>query len=466
LIKNILLCYLHQNKNNHMKRRDFVKNSAIAAAGIHILPSGSLFSDDKKVRLGFIGVGLRGQNHLDNALRRNDVDVVAICDVDDRMLRMATDVVKKSGKPMPQVFKGDNYAYRKLLELKNLDGVLIASPWEWHAPMVIDSLQSGLKYVATEVILGITLEDHWNVVREAEKQNAHVMMLENVCYRRDVAAVLNMVRQGIFGELIHMQAGYQHDLRGVKFNNGIEAYGHGVEFGDKAFSEARWRTNHSVHRNGDLYPTHGVGPVAQMIGINHGNRFLSLSSFATKTRGLHKYIVDHGGENHPNAKVEFKLGDIVTTHLKCVNGETVLLQHDTNSPRPYSLGFRVQGTKGLWMDVNKSLYIEGTSAKEDAWEDAQPYLEKYDHPLWKRWGKDTEGAGHGGMDFFVLHAFVESIKKRVPTPMDVYDAATWSAIAPLSEASIELGNQTVEFPDFTGGQWMYKKNNFALTDEY
>lgn len=448
-----------------MNRRDFVKNSAIAAASAKIIPSGTLFSDTKKVRMGFIGVGLRGQNHLDNALRRNDVDVVAICDVDDHMLQMATDIIKKSGKPMPQIFKGDAYAYRKLLDQKNIDGVLIATPWEWHAPMVIDSLQSGLKYVATEVILGITLEDHWNVIREAEKQKANVMMLENVCYRRDVAAILNMVRQGMFGELLHLQAGYQHDLRNIKFNNGTDG-GLGAEFGDKGFSEAKWRTNHSVHRNGDLYPTHGIGPVAQMLDINHGNRFLSLSSFATKTRGLHKYIVDHGGENHPNAKVEFKLGDIVTTHIKCVNGETILLEHDTNNPRPYSLGFRVQGTKGIWMDVNKSLYIEGVSAKEDAWEDAKPYLDKYDHPLWKRWGKDTEGAGHGGMDFFVLHAFVESIKRRTATPMDVYDAAAWSAITPLSEASIELGNQTVEFPDFTSGQWMYRKNNFALTDEY
>ncbi len=449
-----------------MNRRTFVKNSAIAAGGFAILPTGSLFAADQKVKLAIIGTGLRGQNHLDNALRRTDVDVVAICDVDDRMLQMATDIIKKSGKPMPQIFKGDNYAYRKLLELKNLDGVLIATPWEWHGPMVIDSLQAGLKYVATEVILGITLEDHWNVVREAEKQNANVMMLENVCYRRDVIAILNMVRQGLFGELLHLQCGYQHDLRDVKFNNGTEAYGHGVEFGEKAFSEARWRTNHSVHRNGDLYPTHGIGPVAQMININHGNRFLSLSSFATKTRGLHKYIVDHGGENHPNAKVEFKLGDIVTTHLKCVNGETVLMQHDTNNPRPYSLGFRVQGTNGLWMDVNKSLYIEGVSKKEDEWELAQPYLDKYDHPLWQRWGKDTEGAGHGGMDFFVLHAFVNAIKNNVRTPMDVYDAAAWSAITPLSEMSIELGNQTVDFPDFTSGQWMYRKNNFALTDEF
>ena len=235
---------------------------------------------------------------------------------------------------------------------------------------------------------------------------------------------------------------------------------------EKGFSEARWRTKHSVHRNGDLYPTHGIGPLAHMLNINHGNRFLSLCSFATKTRGLHDYIVKKGGENHPNAKVEFKLGDVVTTQIKCVNGETILLQHDTNLPRPYSLGFRVQGTKGLWMDVNHSLYLEGLSKKNDEWEEAAGWLEKYDHPLWQRWSKETNGAGHGGMDFFVLHAFIESIKNNQPTPMDVYDAAAWSAITPLSERSIELGNQTVDFPDFTGGQWMYRKNNFALTDEF
>ncbi len=448
-----------------MNRRTFVKNTAMAAGAIHILPSGTFAKDNQKVKLAFIGVGLRGQNHLDNALRRSDVDVVAICDVDDFMLQHAIDLIKKSGKPMPKVFKGDPYAWKKLLELKEIEGVIIATPWEWHAPMAIGSLEAG-KYVGTEVMLGITLEDHWNVVKACEKNNGNLMMLENVCYRRDVMAVMNMVRQNMFGELLHLQAGYQHDLRGVKFNAGNNSGGTGAEFGDKAFSEAKWRTNHSVHRNGDLYPTHGIGPVAQMLDINHGNRFVSLSSFSTKSRGLHNYIVEKGGPNHPNAKVEFKLGDIVTTHIKCVNGETILLQHDTNNPRPYSLGFRVQGTKGLWMDVNKSLYIEGTTKTDDAWELAQPYLDKYDHPLWKKYGKDTEGAGHGGMDFFVMHAFVESIKRKVATPMDVYDAAAWSAITPLSEMSVETGNQTVDFPDFTSGQWMYRKNNFALNDEF
>jgi hypothetical protein len=175
---------------------------------------------------------------------------------------------------------------------------------------------------------------------------------------------------------------------------------------------------------------------------------------------MHEYIVKHGGENHPNAKVRFKLGDMVTTQIKTANEETILLQLDTSSPRPYSLGFRVQGTKGIWMDVNSSIYLEDVSAAHDEWEAAKPYLDKYDHPLWKRYAKEAIGAGHGGMDFFVLRAFVEAIKQQTPTPMDVYDAAAWSSITPLSEMSIEMGSQTVDFPDFTSGQWMYRVNRF------
>lgn len=448
-------------------RREFVRNVSLASAGLLMGKPSNLLAGvaDRTIRLGIIGTGFRGESHLALALRRPDVDVAAICDVDDQMLQRARGIIQKSGKSMPKVFTGSNYAYKDLLAMKDLDAVVIATPWEWHGPMILDALSAGIKYVATEVILGITLQDHWDVVKAAEYHGAHVMMLENVCYRRDVLAALNMTRQGVFGELLHLQGGYQHDLRGVKFNDGKPPYNSGVEFGEKAFSEARWRTNHSVHRNGDLYPTHGVGPLAMMADVNRGNRFMSLSSFSTKTRGLHNYIVKNGGEQHPNAKVRFRLGDIVTTHLHCANGETILLQHDTNNPRPYSLGFRVQGTNGLWMDVADSVYIEGVS-KNDEWDKAQDWFQKYDHPLWQKYSKDAEGAGHGGMDFFVLHAFVESVKRGLPTPMDVYDAATWSAISPLSEASIEGGFQTIPFPDFTSGQWMNRKNKFALGDDY
>ena len=452
-----------------IQRRQFIKQSAVAGAGLALLANtvhAFTKSTETKIRLGIIGTGLRGQNHLDLLLRRADVDLAAICDVDARMLADSKEMISKSGKKMPAVYTGNDLSWKTMLEKEKLDGIIIATPWEWHKQMIVGSIEVGIKYVGTEVILGTTLQDHWDVVKAAEKYNAQVMMLENVCYRRDVMAVLNMVRQGLFGELIHLQGGYQHDLREVKFNDGVNPYGHGVEFGDKGFSEARWRTNHSVYRNGDLYPTHGIGPIANYININRGNRFLSLCSFSSKARGLHNHVVKMGGKDHPNAKVNFKLGDVVTTSIGCANGETILLQHDTNLPRPYSLGFRVQGTEGLWMDVNKSIYIEGKSPKPHQWEAQKEWLDKYDHPLWIRWSKEAQGSGHGGMDFYVVHAFIESIKRRTATPLDVYDAAAWSAITPLSELSVELGNETVQFPDFTGGQWMYRKPVFALNDEY
>lgn len=450
----------------HTTRREFIKATAAAGIGFTLLPAQAVLAKDKesRVRLGIIGTGLRGQNHLELALRRADTDVVALCDVQQRMLDMSIDMVKRAGKPMPQIINDGPHGYKKLLENKDIDAVIIATPWEWHTVMCIDAMNAH-KYTACEVITGMTLEECWQLVHTSERTGMPLMMLENVCYRRDVMAVLNMVRQNVLGEMVHLQGGYQHDLREVKFNDGQKPYGGGVEFGEKAFSEAHWRTLHSVNRNGDLYPTHGVGPLAMMTNINRGNRFTELVSFASKSRGLHDYIVKNGGKDHPNASVKFKLGDVVTTMIKCANEETILLQHDTNLPRPYSLGFRVQGTQGLWMDVSKTMYVEGQSAAHK-WDDAQAWLDRYDHPLWKKYGNDAAGAGHGGMDWFVLNAFIESVKRKTPPSQDVYDAVTWSAITPLSETSIRLGGETVDFPDFTQGQWMYRKNTFAQDDSY
>ena len=447
-------------------RRDFLKATALAGVGLSLLPS-DIFAkvNDTKVRLGFIGVGFRGQSHLELALNRNDVEIVAICDIQQSMIDMSLQMVHKASKPKPQVIMEGPYGYRKMLENKNIDAVIISTPWEWHTVMCIDSMNAK-KYVGCEVITGMTIEECWELVHTSEKTGMPLMMLENVCYRRDVMAVMNMARKGIFGELIHLQGGYQHDLRAVKFNDGKTDPGVGAEFGEKGFSEAQWRTQHSVNRNGELYPTHGIGPIAMMTDINRGNRFTQLVSYSSKARGLHEYVVKTAGENHPNAKVNFKLGDVVTTMIQTAKGETILLQHDTNLPRPYSLGFRVQGTNGIWMDVNKSIYIEGKSKEPHNWEDAKEWLDKYDHPLWKKYGNDAAGAGHGGMDWFVLNAFIESVKRKTNTPQDVYDAVTWSAITPLSESSIQMGGESVEFPDFTNGQWMYRKNNFALDDSY
>ncbi|MBI1768894.1 MAG: Gfo/Idh/MocA family oxidoreductase [Bacteroidetes bacterium] len=448
-------------------RRDFIKTTAIAGAAFSILPSNIVFSKspENKVRLGFIGVGARGQNHLELALDRDDVEVVALCDIQQRMIDMSLGLVANSGKTKPQIILDGPLGYKKLLESKDIDAVIISTPWEWHTRMCIDAMNAK-KYVGCEVITGMTVDECWELAKVSEKTGMPLMMLENVCYRRDVMAVMNMVRQNIFGEMIHLQGGYQHDLREVKFNDGKHTYGHGAEFGEKGFSEAQWRTQHSVTRNGDLYPTHGIGPIAMMTNINRGNRFTQLVSYSTKSRGLHDYIVKTGGENHPNAKVNFKLGDIVTTMIRTANDETILLQHDTNLPRPYSLGFRVQGTKGIWMDLNNSIYIEGQSPKAHQWETAKTWLDKYDHPLWKKYGSDAAGAGHGGMDWFVINAFIESVKRKTNTPQDVYDAVTWSAITPLSEKSIQQNGASVDFPDFTSGQWKSRKNTFALDDSY
>ena len=450
-----------------MKRRKFISDSLLYTSSTALFPTilTGLPVEQTKVRLGFIGVGLRGQNHLEMAMYRPDVEIVAICDVDPKAIQIAQKMITDKGRKAAVAYQKGDHDFENLVKRSDIDGVVIATPWEWHVPMALESMKQG-KYTAVEVSATVTLKESWDLVNMFEKTGSHCMILENVCYRRDVLAALNMVRQGMFGTLNHVQCGYQHDLREVKFNNGKQAYGGGVEFGEKGFSEAKWRTQHSIDRNGDLYPTHGLGPVAEMLNINRGNQFLYLTSMATQSMGLHNYIVEKGGKDHPNAKVNFACGDIVTTLIKCANGETIMISHDTNSPRPYSLGFRVQGTKGLWMDDNKSIYLEGISPKAHRYEDFKPYQDKYDHPLWKRWSKESIDAGHGGMDFFVLHAFLESIKKKTPTPMDVYDAASWSAITALSEQSIELGNQTIDFPDFTNGQWMYRKPVFCLNDDY
>jgi hypothetical protein len=453
--------------NAKLNRRHFLTAGA-ALAGSLLLPGAAFAATRERLRVGVIGTGMRGQVLLTELLRRSDVDVVALCDIEPIMLGRAVVMVEKAGKAKPRLYgeDRDTHAYRKLLDARELDAVIIATPWEWHAQMAIDAMQAKVP-VGCEVVAGITMKDHYDVLNTQLKTGTPYMLLENVCYRRDVMAVLQMVRGGLFGELEHLQGGYQHDLRAVKFNGGDPAkpYGNGVEFGEAGWSEARWRTAHSVQRNGELYPSHGIGPCAMYTNINRGNRFTRINSFATKSRGLHEYIVKQGGAAHKNAQTKFALGDVVTTTLSCANGETILLQHDTSLPRPYSLGFRVQGVNGLWMDVNNSIHIEGVT-KAHEWDNVQPFLDKYDHPLWRKYADRAAGAGHGGMDFFVIHAFIEAVKADAPMPIDIYDAVTWSAITPLSEASIALNYQTLDFPDFTDGKWRTRKPIFAFDDSY
>jgi len=441
----------------NLNRREFIRKNTIAGLGLAFAPSilNAGFLPAEKIRLGFIGVGGRGTWLMDLALKSNDVIVKAVCDIKQEAVLNAQKLVEEAGQPKPEGYSKSENSYLELVKREDLDGVVIATPWLWHTPMAVASMKAG-KYTAVEVPAAVTIEECWDLVNTSEETGMPCMILENVCYRRDVMAILNMVKQGLFGELIHCQCGYQHNLRNIKFNPG-------VEFGPGADGEAEWRTYHSIHRNGDVYPTHGLGPVANYVDINRGNRFISLTSVATKSRGLHDYIVKTAGEDHPSADIIFKLGDIVTTLIRCNNGETILISHDTNLPRPYSLGFRVQGTKGIWMNDGDQIYLDGIS-QFDEWEPAASYIEKYDHPLWKKYADQAEGSGHGGMDFFVMHAFIESVKNKVQPPLDVYDAAAWSVVSPLSERSIENGGEPQDFPDFTRGMWMKRKPVFGSGD--
>ena len=459
-------------------RREFLRTTSIAGFGTLLIPN-SLFAlstlafKGKKVKIGLIGVGLRGQSNLEILAKRDDVEIIAFADPQSIMLSAAQKILSKNNKPTAKEFSNGESDYRNLLNDTGIDAVLISTPWEWHKVQGVEALYAK-KIVGMEVGGALNLNECWEYVKTHEATGTPLFAMENVCYRRDVMAILNMVRKGIFGELLHGEGGYKHDLRGVLFNDGITPYNSGVEFGTKGYSEARWRTEHYIKRNGELYPTHGLVPVAMMMDINRGNRLLRLSSFASKARGLHDYIVNHpkGGENHPNAKIVFKEGDVVTTQIACENGETILLTHDTSLQRPYNLGFKVQGTKGLWEDFGWGdfdqghIYFESLMNHSHKWDNSEKWLKEYDHPLWKRYEHLAEGAGHGGMDWFLIHTFIECIKNNVEFPMDVYDLATWYSITPLSEKSIAQGGKVMNIPDFTKGKWKTRKPVFGFSDEY
>ena len=459
-----------------MNRRDFVGSTSLLTAGALILPH-SLFSygnsSKKKVRLGFIATGFRGQAHIMEMLKRKDVEIIALADPDESMMEDAQKLIEESLGKRAHAYGEGEYDYRNMLKRDDIDAVFVSSPWEWHLRHGTEAMRAG-KIVAMEVCGAMKLEDCWEYVKTYEETRVPIMMMENVCYRRDVMAILNMVKLGMFGELIHGQGGYEHDLRGVLFNDGKSAYNSGVEYGEKGYSEAKWRTNHYLNRNGELYPTHGVGPLSTMFDLNRGNRMLRLQSMSSKARGINKYVADHeaGGEDHPNAHLKVKQGDIVTTQIQCANGETLLLTHDTTLQRPYNLGFRVQGTEGIWQDFGWGgpnqgfIYFEKLMDHSHRWDNTEKWLSEYDHPLWKKHSRAAKNSGHGGMDFFVDNAFIECIKRDVEFPLDVYDLASWYAITPLSERSIEENGAPQDIPDFTNGKWKTRPPVFGQSSKF
>jgi hypothetical protein len=453
-----------------IKRRDFVKRAALGAGAMMMgdaavsktfaYPTILKGKDDRVVRLGIIGVGGMGTNLLRSCLTMSDVQIPAICDISKKALTSALNLVEESGRKRPEGYSNGEYNYRNLINRDDIDAVIIATPWLWHTPMCVEAMKAG-KHVAPEVWGASTIDECWELVRTAEETGMQCMMLENHCFDRIEMSALKMVREGLFGEMLHYECSYCHDLRDVKFSPGSE-------FGEKGQGEARWRTVHSQRRNGDLYPTHGLGPIANCMDDNRGNRMVSLTSTATKSKSLHEYIVQQGGKNHPNAEIDWMLGDVITTVIKTQRGETITLTHDTNTPRPYSNNMMAQGTKGLWVyhrGLCNSVYVDGRSP-EHQWEDWNKYIPEFEHPLWKKFMEDGVRGDHGGAGYLKVRSFVECIKRGIPTVIDVYDTATWIAVTPLTEKSIALGSTPVDFPNFTNGKWLENKPIFGLTDEY
>jgi predicted dehydrogenase len=294
--------------------------------------------------------------------------VVAICDVAQANLARSQQLVEQAGRPRP-VGYGDRGPrdYERMIHEERLDLVLTATPWEWHAPVMLAALRAGV-HAATEVPMAPTLEELWRMVETAERTRRHCVMMENCCYDRTEMMILNMVRQGVLGELLHADCGYLHDLRELKLTD---------------FYENNWRVAHSITRNGDLYPTHGLGPVAQWLNVNRGNRFTDLVSVATKARGLNLWSAAREGPDSEAARRRYALGDVVTTSIRTENGETIVITHDTNSPRPYSRDILLQGTKGVVRKYpEQRIHIEGVS-RAHAWEDLATYRERYEHPVWR-----------------------------------------------------------------------------------
>ena len=447
-----------------MKRRQFINNTATLAAGVTLFPNihTNIKKEDKKARIAFIGTGMRGAYLLKEAVSQGFTEVTAVCDIDPAAINNVKQTIKEYNANEPAYFTGER-DFEKIVLRDDVDAVVIATPWKWHYSMTMASLKAG-KYTGCEVISGVTIDEIWNLVNEYERSGGHYMMLENVCYRRDIMAVLNMVRKGLFGDINYAECGYQHDLREYLFNDGKNMFGHGVEFNEKAINEARWRTQNYTNRNGDLYPTHGIGPVATMLNITRGNQFSQLVSMASPAKGLHKYVVDNGPADHPNTKVKFQCGDVVTTLIKCVNGEMIKMTFDTSSPRPYSLGFRIQGTEGVWTEDAKGIYFQQRAKTPHEYDPFEKYQEEYDHPYWAKHAHDAGNSGHGGMDYFIIREFVNCVRKRLPLAMDMYDGAMWSALTPLSEKSVAQNSKAVLIPDFTRGKWKKRKPVFGLED--
>jgi len=442
------------SKNNQFNRRDFLKLGTLTGVGATL---GAMALTDcattahklgpapdqpfrvppiDPVRIGFVGVGGMGSAHVRNFLKIEGVEIKAVCDIVPEKVERIQQWVVEAGQPKPTGYSRGERDFERMCAEEELDLVFNATPWRWHVPVCVAAMKNG-KHAATEVPAAITLDECWELVETAEKLNKHCVMMENCCYDREEMMIFNIVRKGMLGEIVHGAAGYLHDLRALKFT---------------PKGEGLWRTAHSIKRNGNLYPTHGLGPLAQVMDINRGDQFDYLVSMSSMSRGLNVYAAEHFGPDDPRATQKYALGDINVSLIRTRKGRTITLYHDTDLPRPYSRIHLVQGTKGIARKWPNRIHIEGRSPQHQ-WEPLEDYYEEFEHPLWKLMQEKAKGAGHGGMDFIEDFRLIECLRKGLPTDQNVYDAAAWSVVSALSEWSVANKSRPIDFPDFTRGKW-------------
>ena len=393
----------------------------------------------KRIRFGFIGLGMRGHELLRLLLAVDGAEVAALCDIRPAALEKAAALVAEKAAGKPALFGGGNDAYKRLIDREDVDAVVIATPWEWHLPMALHAMAAG-KETFVEVPAALNEEDCWQLVESSEKHQVNCMMLENCCYGRSELMVLNMVRDGLLGELTHAEGAYIHDLRWI--------------LDDREVGEGSWRPQWYTRRKANAYPTHGLGPIAQYMNINRGDRFDFLVSMSSPARTFKAYAKKKFPVTDPRNQLDFVLGDMNSSLIQTARGRTILLQHGVSSPRPYSRLNLIQGDLGTFAGYPDRLALDAHGQGEEWITDLRTWQEKYDSSLWRKLDQEAiQQGGHGGMDFVMLWRIVYCLRNGLPLDQNVYDAAAWSVIFDLSESSVRSRSRPRDFADFTRGAW-------------
>lgn len=393
------------------------------------------------VRVGFIGLGQRGPGHLKNMSKLQGVEIKGLCDVRNESVLKAKKLLDGTSH-QPALYSGGKNEWKKLCDNKDIDLIYIATPWDMHVPMALYAMQQG-KHVAIEVPAAVTVDECWKLVEASERTRKHCMMLENCCYDFFELLTLNMARQGFFGEIVHAEGAYLHNLLDLNFNkNG---------YWDM------WRLKENIKRNGNLYPTHGLGPVCQVMNINRGDKLDYLVSMSGRDFSMGdraKALAAKDDFFKPFADQPYR-GNMNTTTIRTNSGRTIMIQHDVSSPNVYSRIHKISGTKGSALKYPVPGRI--SSGEKESWlsaEEMKALEQKYQPAIVKKIGEMAkEVGGHGGMDFLMDWRLIDCLRNGLPTDQDVYDAALWSAIAPLSEKSVANRSNAVDIPDFTNGAW-------------